>query len=481
MILKTLKSFVVGTACLAAFAPLGSSQWTTETVPTPRGNVAMTATTNGKVFIAGGSSAGVSYSNVLDIFDEATGTWTSTTLPKPLRYHSAASVGTSAFFGNGLQDGSGVPPGEVYEYDTLTSTITTHLIANGQWTGAMASVGQYLLVIGGLDAGFGTLSDVNVYDTVTKTWSILHLPVPVQDPGVTAVGNLVLVVGGKDALTAPIDNVQWIDPAAGTTGQLAPLPTAAVLPAVGSLGPKAWFAGGITSAGATSQLITYDDRFGTQTATTMPIALGAGAGAAVPVGNRLVVGVGQTAVLIEADGSMSTLNFPVNQFNQTGAGTGNKAYFAGGLDGSTFATLSEMFVYTNPDLLTADVADIPLSLGGRANFEFHAGAPEAGKSFVLLYSASGTAPGFVFDGQLIPLNVDTLVIKSIVHPGAPPLYDAAGVLGPDGIAKPFFDIPPGLNPGLAGITLSFAAVSYDLLSSPLVSVVSNPQSFIFTP
>ena len=73
------------------------------------------------------------------------------------------------------------------------------------------------------------------------------------------------------------------------------------------------------------------------------------------------------------------------------------------------------------------------------------------------------------------------MIKSISLPGAPPLYDAAGVLGADGHAEPRFDIPPGLNPGLAGISLSFCAVSYDLFAIPLVSMVSNPQSFVFTP
>lgn len=188
-----------------------------------------------------------------------------------------------------------------------------------------------------------------------------------------------------------------------------------------------------------------------------------------------------TAILLEADGSASPTSFPVSMVNATGAGTGRKAYFAGGSDGTTFATLPQMFVYTNPDVLTLDTVDVSLSVGGKANFDFLAGPADAGKSFVLLYSASGTAPGFFFDGQLIPLNFDSQVIKSMVNQGAPPLYNAAGLLGPDGHVQPYFEIPPGLSPVLAGITLSFAAVSFDLTSTPLLSTVSNPQSFIFTP
>ena len=248
--------------------------------------------------------------------------------------------------------------------------------------------------------------------------------------------------------------------------------------------------GGLVLAGAgidsTNQLVTYDDRPGTQTAAALPVKYDGGE--ALAVGNRIVFGGGAlggnptaTALLLEADGSASPTTMPASVIGATGASTERAAYFGGGFLAPTFVTMTELFVYTNPDVLTVDVADIPLSLGGVANFDFHAGAGEAGKSFVLLYSASGTAPGFLFDGQLIPLNFDALVIKSISLPGAPPLYDAAGVLGADGHAEPRFDIPPGLNPGLAGISLSFCAVSYDLFAIPLVSMVSNPQSFVFTP
>jgi len=235
MTLTKLRALAASAACLAAFAPIGAAQWTTETIPTPRNAVAMTATSNGKVLIAGGGSAIASFTPDLDVFDEASGTWTSTTLPKPIRFHSAASVGTSAFIGNGVSDTVSGPNGEIYEYDTVTGTTTTHLITNGRWNGAMASVGPYLLVIAGLDAGNGASTEVNVYDTGTHVWSILNLPLGVQKPAVTAVGDLVLVVGGKDTLTAPMDAVQWINPSAGTTGLFASVPSG---PRPGSLAAR---------------------------------------------------------------------------------------------------------------------------------------------------------------------------------------------------------------------------------------------------
>ena len=79
MIPKTLKRLAAGTACLVGLAPLGLAQWTTETVPNPRTAIAMTATDNGKVLIAGGSPGGGVFARSATNLFSITAAWKSGT------------------------------------------------------------------------------------------------------------------------------------------------------------------------------------------------------------------------------------------------------------------------------------------------------------------------------------------------------------------------------------------------------------------
>lgn len=130
--------------------------------------------------------------------------------------------------------------------------------------------------------------------------------------------------------------------------------------------------------------------------------------------------------------------------------------------------------FTPPDL-SADVDSVSLGSGGAQNFSLDAGVDFAGKSYLLLGSTSGTAPGFPLDGSVLPLNVDDYLIYTLNNPNAPPLSGSLGFLDAAGQAQASLAVPPGLPAGLAGLVLHHAYVVIEATPS-LLAVVHASQA-----
>lgn len=480
-------------------ALLGSpslAQWSFESLPTPRSSICMAAL-NGKVYFAGGQDAGGNWVDTIDVFDEATGGWSSLSLPAPFIRGRAAAVGQSVFFGAAWE---GPPPtinNRVYEYDTLSGTWTTHTMSIERYETAFAAVGPYLVIAGGLDAGFGATDVVDIYDSLSGSWSSLSLPTAVDAPAFAVSGGRLWLAGGEDTATIPVDDMQFVDPAAGITGSISDLATSRGRLVGGATGKRSWFLGGVDAG--FQPLDAWDavdtDPFA-QSAGQLPQAVyGA---AAAHAGNRLIVAGGldpvtftplSDAVVIEVDGTATGTTIPgqgpmIPSFTllgfHVGASTARSAYFAGGLDAS-FAPTGTVVVYTNPDALCIDTSSVSLSAGSLSTLDIQVDASLAGTTYLVLGSFSGTSPGFPIGGGLnLPLNLDGYTTTMLVAPNSIPHLNTLNVVGADGSAQAQLFLPPGINPALAGITASYAALFIDFLGLQ-VADVTNAASVTFTP
>lgn len=124
-------------------------------------------------------------------------------------------------------------------------------------------------------------------------------------------------------------------------------------------------------------------------------------------------------------------------------------------------------------------SSLSLGAGGTMDLVLAAGPEHAGRTFVVLGSASGTAPGIPMGGDTIPLNYDPYMYLTIVYANAGPFFSTLGVLDAQGLASAQISLPPGSPPELAGLVLHHA---FGVLDVPLaVLEASNAQPLDLLP
>jgi glucose/arabinose dehydrogenase len=111
--------------------------------------------------------------------------------------------------------------------------------------------------------------------------------------------------------------------------------------------------------------------------------------------------------------------------------------------------------------LSANKASVSQSAGGVQRLSIHMGAGMAGKLYLTLSGASGTAPGLVVDGVPVPLNLDSLLVTSLTMANSLPWLQSLGFLDGTGGGTTNFTIPAG-STGLAGANVAHATIAFDV-------------------
>ncbi|MFT7662949.1 MAG: hypothetical protein ACI87A_001170 [Planctomycetota bacterium] len=110
--------------------------------------------------------------------------------------------------------------------------------------------------------------------------------------------------------------------------------------------------------------------------------------------------------------------------------------------------------------LHADIDQISLISGGTQAFTLDAGVANANSSYWMFGSFSGISPGIAFPGGVVlPLNFDSYFNITLTKPMAGAFTNYLSSLSPSGTAAASFNLPPGLDPSLAGVTLYHAYVA----------------------
>lgn len=110
--------------------------------------------------------------------------------------------------------------------------------------------------------------------------------------------------------------------------------------------------------------------------------------------------------------------------------------------------------------LSTDVDTIPAATGGAAQFDVNVGPNYAGLNYIVVASASGTAPGAVLSGVDVPLNPDTVTDLSQILANSVFFQNNVGTLDATGSTTVTFDTQ-GPRPFLAGTSWDWVCIVLD--------------------
>lgn len=168
------------------------------------GRVEMGAAAAGtKVIFAGGmhpSWNGVDYtcvpSNVVDIYDVATQTWSATTLSDARAGMAVASLNGKAYFAGGYH-GDGTYSDRVDIYDAATDTWTSATLSQPRaFYGGGVTIGGLVMFAGGITGQEQCSNVVDIHDPASDTWSVAHLSIAREGVQVAVAGHYALFAGG---------------------------------------------------------------------------------------------------------------------------------------------------------------------------------------------------------------------------------------------------------------------------------------------
>lgn len=205
--------FAGGEPSLGSFAPTSgveiydaaSGQWSTANLSLARADMAA-GSVDGLALFGGGFTGYGDFgshgapTDVVDIYDSATGSWSATTMPLAAGFQSAVTVGHRVVFAGGTQADSGHPAqagAPVNVFDATTGQWTSGQMPAQVFDGLkVAAAGHYALFAGTSesDGTFNTTADV--YDADTGTWSAVELSQNRGDFTAVSVGDLAFFAGG---------------------------------------------------------------------------------------------------------------------------------------------------------------------------------------------------------------------------------------------------------------------------------------------
>ena len=101
-------------------------------------------------------------------------------------------------------------------------------------------------------------------------------------------------------------------------------------------------------------------------------------------------------------------------------------------------------------------------------------------AYMVAGSSSGTQPGLVLGGVLVPLQPDAYLNFTVASANQGPFVNTFGALDGSGKATAQIVVPPGLSPSLSGLVLNHAMVGLDLGQGTVIAA-SNPVPLLLAP
>jgi hypothetical protein len=221
-----------------------SGSWTTATLSIPRW--ALAAASSGiLVFFAGGANA-TGFSNQVDIYVTTYGIWSTATLSRERCFLAATSVGNLVLFGGGSNA------------LVISNVVDIHDVTNNMWTTATLSqaragltatsvANRYVLFAGGLTGTVETYVSnvVDIFDSLSRLWNTTTLSQARELLAATSLGNLAFFGGGNGTCCpSPTFNTVDIFNATTQTWSTATLSQNRTSLAAASIGDIVAFGGG---------------------------------------------------------------------------------------------------------------------------------------------------------------------------------------------------------------------------------------------
>ncbi|HAQ20880.1 MAG TPA: hypothetical protein DCR40_16855 [Prolixibacteraceae bacterium] len=248
---------------LFCIAQLSYGQWTYDKLSAPRYRMGAAVLGTKAYFAGGANSAGVAVSTiqVYDVKNEAWDTSIPLNLSVPRMHLACVAAGSKVFFAGGVNLNNMALFSEVDIWDTITKQWTLKQLSVPRVFLSAISNGEKVLFAGGVVlTGHGPSFDVvDIYDIATGLWSVAKLSIPRSGMGAAVAGNRAFFAGGTMEETSTVTKRIDIYDFSTGTWSIDSLSEARGSLAAVTLGNKILFAGG-TNAGnkPTGKVDIYD-------------------------------------------------------------------------------------------------------------------------------------------------------------------------------------------------------------------------------
>jgi hypothetical protein len=198
-------------------------------------------------------------------------------------------------------------------------------------------------------------------------------------------------------------------------------------------------------------------------------------GLGVPTGTATFFDASGAVLGSAASQQATVFGDPANFVSFTHAGITRVVFTGGVVDNFSYTTEDDCAPGAS---LCADRHVLSLAQGGQQVLALDAGPSHAGALFILVGSLSGTSPGLVLDGLVLPINPDAYTNLTLTP--TPLLAGTPGFLDASGKGSVQFNLPPATSPGFAGLTLQHAFAGFDLTAGK-VTFTSNAETLTLMP
>lgn len=272
-----------------------TNTWSTSQLSIARTNL-FAASAGNKILFAGGDTALSPFYQTrrVEIYDVTTGTWSMAQLSLARAQMTPVSAGTKCFFAGGVYGTSNIRTDTVDIYDATTNTWSVTQMPTARNIAGGAYCNGKVYIAGGSGAGLsGVVTTVDIYDIASATWSSIPFPNPRRWLTGGSLGDLIFFAGGDVTQS----NADYIDIYNTVTGQWS-VKTIAIAKQyieIASLGNKIYFSGGSDAGFIPKNTMDIYDIV-TNTWTSHNLSVARSRHGAVSVGNRLMFGGGSFIV-----------------------------------------------------------------------------------------------------------------------------------------------------------------------------------------
>lgn len=252
------------------------SQWTYNNLSAPRYRMGA-AVLGTKAYFAGGvnsTNKPVSTIQVYDVKNEGWDTSIPLYLSVPRMHPACVSAGSKVFFAGGINMNDEALFSEVDIWDTNTKQWTLKQLSIPRVFLSAVSNGEKVLFAGGADLKVNgpTFDVVDIYDMATGLWSVAKLSIPRTGIGAAVAGNRAFFAGGMVNQTGKVTNRIDIYDFSTETWSIDSLSEARGYLAAVTLGNKVLFAGGTNANNKpTGRVDIFDISTGTWTTANLSV------------------------------------------------------------------------------------------------------------------------------------------------------------------------------------------------------------------
>ena len=189
-----------------------TNTWTTATLSEGRTEISATTAGN-KIYFAGGRT-GSYISKTIDIYDALTGTWSTSRMEEPKLGMASIAVDDKIFWAGGSNVFSisvVANNSNLVEIRDLTTGVSSFTCLHPSRTNlkAVKKDSNIIFFTGAFNNDSFSGTHFDIYNTITGQWSTGELSKWINDATIISVNNTIYVAGGRDKQNGPYFNEVW--------------------------------------------------------------------------------------------------------------------------------------------------------------------------------------------------------------------------------------------------------------------------------